>query len=211
MSQSKMPRRSEKSWTTIDFDQCVDLVLVARQRGAFDDVMTKVRRIEEGRQAELAATGLTDGDYRLCDEMRFGGAMCDASKRRLEEVGANSVEADLSGYVVPVASTPPYVVNVAGCSSVTPSGIVLPPGVTSIEDWGSYKVAFGKYEKKKTYAQIFTEEGKEMISYRKYLWSHRNSGSPQLRDLAAYLKAMNYDGETDQMPKIPGTDVARTK
>ena len=51
MSNSKMPRTGVAAhvpWTIDDFDNCVELVLRARKRQAFDDVMTRVRRIEEG-------------------------------------------------------------------------------------------------------------------------------------------------------------------
>ena len=70
MSNSKMPRTDAEpsTWTVSDFDQCVQLVLVARSRGGFDDVMDRVKRIENGLHTEFNAVGLADGDYRLCDE-----------------------------------------------------------------------------------------------------------------------------------------------
>ena len=84
----------------------MNLVITAQRRGGFQDVMDKVKRIEEGRQAELASIGLTDGDYRSC----FRGepcsgplAMTDGSKRRLDENTTDDPENDIAqGYVLPL-------------------------------------------------------------------------------------------------------------
>jgi hypothetical protein len=74
--------------------------------------MDKVKRIEEGRQAELAPIGLTDGDYRSC----FRGepcsgtlAMTDGSKRRLDENPTDDPENDIAqGYVLPLMPRDPF-------------------------------------------------------------------------------------------------------
>ena len=70
------------TWTMQDFDDCVRLVLKARKRQAFDDVMQRVCRIEEELHTDLSAVGLTDGDYVKCDENSGHQAMTDAAKRR---------------------------------------------------------------------------------------------------------------------------------
>ncbi len=59
-----------------------------------------------------------------------------------------------------------------------------------MQDWGSYKVPFGKYKKVKTYRDILQEMTEDAKSYRRYLLSHYEYGSPQLKDLVKYLKAM---------------------
>jgi hypothetical protein len=214
MSVSKMPRTgSDSPWTPTEFDLCVNLVLTARRHGGFQDVMDKVKRIEEGRQAELAAVGLTDGDYRSC----FRGepcsglqAMTDGSKRRLDEGPMDDPENDIAqGYVFPSMSADPFP---AGMSTAVVSKLpTLPPGVSSVEDWGTYQVAFGKFQGKKIYSQILTEKSDEMNSYRNYLMSHRFSGSAQLKDLVAFMMASGYQGEKDQRPMIPGTAIARKR
>lgn len=215
MSVSKMPRKGSESrpWTPVEFDLCVDLVITARRRGGFQDVMDKVKRIEEGRQAELAAVGLTDGDYQSCfrDELSSGGsAMTDGSKRRLDD--ENSTEDPVNecaqGYVFPSASAPFLMHDTIG---KVDQPVVFPPGISSVTDWGSYQVAFGKFQGKKTYEQILMEKTDEMVSYRQYLMSHCFSGSAQLKDLVAFMMAAGYQGDQDQRPKIPGTGISRKR
>ena len=211
---SKMPRTGSENdpRTPDEFDQCVGLVLLARRKGGFRDVMDRVKRIESGRQAELAAVGLTDGDYQSCfrDERGSGyQAMTDGSKRRLDESPTDDPEELTQGYVFPVGSSDPFP-SKDGPNDVH-RAIPLPPGVTSLEDWGSYRVAFGKFQGKKTYSQILSASSDEMGSYRTYIMSHRFSGSAQLKDLAAFLVASGYQGEADQRPVIPGTTIARKR
>ena len=78
-----------------------------------------------------------------------------------------------------------------------PPKMYLPPGITSVQDWGTYKVSFGKFQGKKTYAEVLHESTVEMASHRGYVMSHRKSGSPQLKDLAAYLVAADYADPED--------------
>ena len=75
---------------------------------------------------------------------------------------------------------------------------------------------FGKYKKVKTYRDILQEMTEDAKSYRRYLLSHYEYGSPQLRDLVKYLEAMaamGYSNEDDlhSGPIIPVTSIARTK
>ena len=213
MSNSKMPRTDAEpsTWTVSDFDQCVQLVLVARSRGGFDDVMDRVKRIENGLHTEFNAVGLADGDYRLCDEFISGkGAMTDGSKRRFDNDTPVSGDVECSaGYVMPNVSDVPFSSHASTVE--VPLKMCLPPGITSVPDWGTYKVSFGKFQGKKTYAEIRHESTAEMASYRGYVMSHRKSGSAQLKDLAAYLIAAGYEGEESQIPKIPGTTIARQR
>lgn len=67
MSFSKQPK-TEKSqsgtWSIDEFDQCVSLIVKAKQRpGAFEAVMKRVNRIQSGHQVDALACGLADGDY----------------------------------------------------------------------------------------------------------------------------------------------------
>ena len=167
MSNSKMPRTDAKpsTWTVSDFDQCVQLVLVARSRGGFDDVMDRVKRIENGLHTEFNAVGLADGDYRLCDEFISGkGAMTDGSKRRFDNDTPVSGDVECSaGYVMPNVSDVPFSSHASTVE--VPLKMCLPPGITSVPDWGTYKVSFGKFQGKKTYAEIRHESTawKELI------------------------------------------------
>ena len=195
-------------WTVDDFDMCVTLVTKARYHRVFDNVMNRVNRIENGTQTHFAACGLSDGDYAGCLEMGKGaGAMTDASKRLRgdNDIGTGSTYA---GYAVAEMSTPMPL-----GSRLIPETAVLPPGVASLQDWGEYKVAFGKYKKIKTYREIYEVVTEEARDYRKYLFSHYESGSPQLRDLVHYLRAMGYgrDQQVYTGPVIPGTSITRTK
>lgn len=196
-------------WTVQDFDACVELVVKARHHHVFENVMNRVHRIENGTQTHFAACGLSDGDYAGCVEMTGGGvgAMSDASKRlRSDDDGKPSVYED--GYVVAELPTPMPTKH-----HLIPDTAVLPPGVPSLADWGDYKVAFGKYKHLKTYRDVNQEMSEDMKNYRRYLFSHYNSGSSLLKDLVNYLKAMGRTPGDDPLmgPVIPGTSIARTK
>ena len=188
----------------------MDLVLRARVRGSFADVLTRVKRIEDGTQASYAASGLADGDYHLCDEMLSGSAaMTDAPKR----LRSHSDEEEVLGYVKVEHSKPgafagytPGMNAVAGASSQTP----LPAGISSIDEWGRNRVQFGKFKGKKTYLEVATEETPEMIGYRAYLKSHQHSGPPTVQDLASFVVALEEMHGAKQMPKIPGTNIKRS-
>ena len=161
MSNSKMPRTSgdhRVPWSIDDHDRCVELVLRARQRGAFDLVMNRVRRVEEGLQADLAAVGLTDGDYAKCDEIcakgiSGHGAMTDASKRShaAVDLDENDDDVETQGYVMPQPSSPPM----SHDQYEVPVKVTFPPGVQSLQEWGSFKVTFGKFKGKKSYYQVY--------------------------------------------------------
>ena len=140
MSNSKVPRTevaSQVPWTIDDFDNCVDLVLRARKRQAFDDVMMRVRRIEEGSFTELSAAGLTDGDYVKCDEISGQQAMTDAAKRPHGAVDPSFDDDDESwkGYVLAAPATPPMSSESAWPSQVRPvaSGSPFLAGMGNIQ------------------------------------------------------------------------------
>ena len=222
MSFSKQPK-TEKShgstWSVGDFDQCVSLIVKAKQRpGAFEDVMRRVDRIQSGHHSDALASGLADGDYALCDEVSrmvpysSPGGMSDAAKRQreLDEYSmVSGVSSDAAVYTSHVPKSPPYMVPGTHLEKSSPT---LPSGVVSLLDWGEYKVPFGKYKMLKRYHEVLNEPTIEMISYRAYLFSHEASGSAQLRDLVAYLRACGLTGAKErQAPVIPGTHIERVK
>ncbi len=201
--------KTKSPWTTKNLDDCVDLVLKARHHHVFDNVMNRVNRIEEGWQTQFAAVGLTDGDYAGCtyDPEESTGAMTDASKRLRSDPDSNPGLYE-KGYVV---AQPPTPMPFQG--QCVPESAILPAGVFSLREWGEYKVAFGKFKKLKRYYDLHSESSEEMRSYRRYLFSHFDSGSPQLRDAVNYLKAMGHSRDEDPFagPIIPGTSISRSK
>ena len=199
-----------KSWTTDDYDQCVDLVIRARHRGALPDVMRRVHRIENGQQASFLASGLADGDYAMCDEISGLGAMTDAAKRNRSDD-----EEDDKTYCKVNREHGPSAHSYAPGSMPGGSPLKstqLPLGINSLEEWGTFKVPFGKFKGKKTYYDIFSDNSDEMETYRNtYLLPRRESGSALLKDLVQYLDAMKYEQGNQQMPLIPGTNVRRSR
>eukprot|EP00435_Cladocopium_sp_Y103_P016717 s4408_g4.t1 len=83
----------------------------------------------------------------------------------------------------------------------------LPPGITTVEHWGSCLVSFGKYENKKKYREIAFGSSQEISGYRAYLFAHFENGSARLRDLVLYMRAAGVD--PDCGCKIPGTSFTR--
>ena len=222
MSFSKQPKTEKRqagTWSVDEFDQCVSLILKAKQRpGAFESVMKRVDRIQTGQHGDALASGLADGDYAECDEMlrtvafSSPGGMSDAAKRQrdLDEYSmVSGMSSEAAGYTMPAPKSPPYTKTGYhhGIESNT-----LPPGVVSLIDWGEYKVSFGKFKMLKRYHEVLTERTEEMDSYRTYLFSHEASGSAHLRDLVAYLRACGCTGaKSRHSPVIPGTQIERVK
>ena len=54
---------------------------------------------------------------------------------------------------------------------------------------------------------------KRLRSYRRYLFSHFDSGSPQLRDAVNYLKAMGHSRDEDPLldQLSPALSISRSK
>ena len=214
-----MANPNPNKWTLREFDQCVALVEKARRLGVYENVLSRVKRMEAGHHSEFMASGLADGDLAGIDFMesaRVDGAMTDAAKRRgdtLEDSPApKTVMSKASPYASPYASPSggiPPPMPLYGGTSVEMHMSPLPPGIASVHQWGEYLVSFGKYAKKKKYVEILTGTADEFVSYRKYLLSHYNAGSAQLRDLVDYMKACGYHGESDDRLCIPGTHIAR--
>ena len=210
-----MARPDPNKWTLLEFDQCVALVEKARRLGVYENVLNRVKRMEAGYHCDFMANGLADGDLAGIDfteSARVEGAMTDAAKRRgdtLEDSPApKTAMSKASPYASPSGGIPPHM-PLYGGTNVEMHMSQLPPGVASVHQWGEYLVAFGKYAKKKKYVEILTGTADEFVSYRKYLLSHYNAGSAQLRDLVNYMKACGFKDETDDRPCIPGTHIPR--
>lgn len=189
------PASSGVTLSELDLSICSALIVKARQQGRFEELM---RQVHEQEQNLLAHPPLMTGSD------NSGYAMTDAAKR-LRGTEGDDFEV-VGSYAAPATRvTVPMPSDAEGSFSPTE----LPPGVRSMKDWGEYLVAFGKYEGKKTYYQMYHEDTTEMISYRKYLFSNRKSGSAQLKDLVQYLDACG--GKVTQGIVIPGTNIVRKK
>lgn len=170
---------------------CCELVMKVRQQGRFDELMQRVCDEEKARAARMSmSAGYTSGS----------AAMTDASKR-LRGESSTPEDFEVVNYTAPTEGVP-----MPG-ESMPPSQ--FPPGIHSLKEWGEYYVAFGKFENKKKYHQVYTEMTEEMISYRKYLYSNRKECSAQFKDLVLYMEACG--GRVSQGPVIPGTNIVRRK
>ncbi|CAK9108063.1 Ankyrin repeat domain-containing protein 17 [Durusdinium trenchii] len=144
--------------------------------GAWDALMKRVQDVE-------------DISLDLKWEGSPSGTMTDACKRLREE--KKSTGPEMASYVASsVGATMPIPMPVSPeqAQSPYPQGN-LPPGVTSISQWGSSLVAFGKYKGVKTYEEMRDPNDPDLASYRSYCVSHYKTGSPGLKDLVDYLNA----------------------
>ena len=111
--------------------------------------MNRVRRTEDGLQTELAAIGLTDGDFAECDEiLALRHLMTDASKCQRDE-GTLDPEDDENVDGAELSHT----ICCPGSSWSSRCESFLAERCTALSESGTYKVAFGKYKRKKTYFQ----------------------------------------------------------
>ena len=190
-------------WSSLDQSQAVMLVTKARRLGLMDQVMLAVCEEE-----------------RLCAQLQHTpGSMNDSPKRLREATVITNLASDGRAgygsltYAPPPCSSynvPPPLPKLSGSEGATlASDIALPEGVTSMADWACTVVSFGKYKGKKSYVEILTDESEDVVGYKKYLYDHFSHGSPQLRDLTAYLKACGYGVKKIQQPVIPGTTIIR--
>lgn len=169
-------------------------------------------------------------DWDLTDEE---AGMSDASKRRMTEyvppawntrgnpyaapsVAAAAAPVNTPGPLsTPVSSTPAAqeIIENSVTYGCTKKGtpITLPPGVSDLEAWGSTVLKFGKLaERDLTYHQVSTSTDEVVKRYVKWVKAQADASDGLMKDLSFYLLAHAYDqGETGQMPLIPGTTTAR--
>lgn len=191
-------RNMDAPLTAEDIRLCCELLARANQQGLDHNVAAGMREIEEG----WTAVDDISSSESLGTVTGSPGTMADSSKR--QRGGPTGSPTDFS------VAVPSYV-NIGEPGINPPSGdsLSLPEGITSLTDWGEYKVAFGKFKHIKTYHEILTGTSEEMVSYRKFVFSHRQSGPPALRDLADYLDAAKTT--VVQGPVIPGSNLVRRK
>ena len=189
-----MVMNSKGVFTPAEADECFRLVLKARKCGAWDALTKRVQDVE-------------DISLDLKWEGSPSGTMTDACKRLREE--KKSTGPEMASYVASsVGATMPIPMPVSPvqAQSPYPQGN-LPPGVTSISQWGSSLVAFGKYKGVKTYEEMRDPNDPDLASYRSYCVSHYKTGSPGLKDLVDYLNACGQSMSSGSM--LPGSSIPR--
>lgn len=98
-------------------------------------------------------------------------------------------------------------------ATLQPGTPALPPGVGSVTRWGQTVISFGKYKNRLSYAAFKDSPKEEDVGYKNWMCNHYKSGSPPLRDLVDYSKAVGdetilpfFEG---QSVMIPGSNVHR--
>lgn len=141
------------------------------------------------------------------------GAMTDASKRHRDaddELWAES-ECDEGSWSLPMPEPGPSTDQLP-VKPVTPGKVQLPPGVSSIEEWGRTVCELpAVMQLKKSYAELMKDSSQ--VSYLKWVARHETGMGPRVTDLAKYLKAMKFEEECDQGKSssaiFPGTTIIR--
>ena len=130
-----------------------------------------------------------------------GGAMNDGSKRRyVDEESVGSVD------------TPWIEVTDGNHLKVdyTSVELDLPPGITSLEQWGRTVLSFGKYaEANVTYNEVMTDP--QYSGYLKWCKSHLSvhTAGKVAMDFVKYRSAYEKKSNKDSGLLIPGTNVER--
>lgn len=130
----------------------------------------------------------------------YSGAMTDASKRLREETFAEESDGTVSSFqFVPCASFtepgPSFRKNVQAPIVSTPkNGITLPPGVDSLEDWGTAIMETPKYKGKDlSYEELVADSSHS--SYLKWTLDHGKEHGGRCVDFRNYLIAIGYNPE----------------
>ena len=148
-----------------------------------------------------------DSDFELVDPPVIG-AMTDASKRRTADPGVSSEQAVTT---LPVAKAkaeprPPTPVSEDRFRGT------LPPGVTSLAEWGTTYLEFSKYgDMNWSYLELVTNAEPRVKQYCQWVMTHKNAkSSPLFIDLADYLTCYfkSIDANTSTVT-YPGSSIPR--
>lgn len=188
-------------WSQEDMTQSIQLMVKAHRHGKTDEVMKAV-----------------DIECRKLSDFESQQAMNDSTKRFRDDPGPSAgygqpARVGMSTYHSHGGSlgpAPPMPMNRRPESHADPNN-QLPPGITSLQQWGTSLVSFGKLAPKKVIYQEFLEDqSADAMSYKKYLFDHFESGSPGLRDLVSFMKASGFDYYRDTKGSfIPGSQFVR--
>lgn len=181
-------------WTKEDHKKAITLIGKACRLGVWEKVYQDA--ISQRSADEL---------FELVD-----GSMNDSSKR-LRESPTHETKPNSSSYAPVVAPSQMATPLPSAAMPLMPTGTTpFPEGVTSMSQWGSSLVAFGKFKDLKTCEEVRTETNDEVMSYKKYMYSHRRTCSGAMKDLINYLNAHSSDWHVKpNVTVIPGTNVAR--
>lgn len=128
-------------------------------------------------------------------EMETGGTMSDAAKRR-----ADASEAPPSCRQRPLPPVPKQILS---------TDLEFPPGISSMEEWGSTILTTGKYGKDdSTYEEVSSHP--EKVKYCNWLVSaKRDEFHVQLQDFAQYLIMKRAVAPQSSAPCYPGSSLVR--
>lgn len=176
-----------EDWNSNDMKIAVAIMVKARLHGVQEKVMQTV-----------------DAEFL---RITTAQSMNDSSKRLREDPGASS-HASVRTYAASASAGVSPPMPSSGQLPTAPSPPSLPDGVNSMEEWSRCYVTFGKLKNKLSYKEVLKDCDEEMMGYKKYLWSHRNTGSPGLVDLVNYLIANECDFHENAVT-IPGSKIVR--
>lgn len=144
------------------------------------------------------------------------GAMSDACKRHLSDDEDELYSEEFER--VSMVGSFPAEHALPGCSQkpVPPlemKGIKFPPGVVSLEDWGSTVCKLPKVSNLQvSYAEMVADQSTHG-DYLLWVWKHGEKKGGRLEDLFLYLKAINYGSKHvhAETEVFPGTNLVRER
>lgn len=191
----------QEPWTTEDMAQSVQLLVKAHRHGRTEEVLKAVdiecRKLSECESRQ----DMNDSTKRLRDDPSSSGGYGQPAR-----VGMSTYRMHAES----IGPSPPMPMSSSPVTVVADEN-PLPPGVPSLEKWGQSLISFGKYAPKKViYKELLDDVSTEVMSYKKYLFDHFETGSPGLRDLVSYMKASGFDYYRDYAgTRIPGSQHIR--
>ncbi|CAK9069992.1 Retrovirus-related Pol polyprotein from transposon RE1 (Retro element 1) (AtRE1) [Includes: Protease RE1, partial [Durusdinium trenchii] len=180
-----------------EHDECARLILKARRLGAWKSVWQQVIDTEDlihdgPEPTNRSPSGtMSDGSKRLRDEHHHGHASAGTPYHA-------GLENELPG---------PMPSSSGGKNKIMVPDALLPPGISSLDQWGQCYMSFGKFKDVKTYREVFESKDESMAGYRKFCMSHCESGSAGLKDFVHYMNSRGIE-DPDQTV-IPGSGIRR--
>lgn len=164
------------------------------------NIINLLRAIQqEGNMAALVehlqSVAAGDSDFEVVSEGGVPGAMSDGSKRRLEDEFEDGP---------PPAKQAPLPPKAKSSAEGSLSRASLPPGVKSMEEWGTTILTAGKFEKKSSTV-------KEKMEYVKWALSQTSLDkfSPVMKDFISFVKAFESSQHSKATYTFPGSCIPR--
>ena len=193
-----MAMKSDQVFLPQEQDECARLILKARRLGAWKSVWQQVIDAEDlihdgPEPTNRSPSGtMSDGSKRLRDEHYHGYTSAGTTYLA-------GLENEVPG---------PMPSSSGGKSKVVLPEALLPPGISSLDQWGQCYMSFGKFKDVKTYREVFESKDESLAGYRKFCLSHCESGSPGLKDFVHYMNSRGVE-DSDQSI-IPGSGIRRS-